>query len=64
MKVQVDKDICIGCGACHAICSDVFNINEDGLSEVVVETVPEEQKPFVIDAIESCPTEAILKIED
>ena len=63
MKFKVDKDICIGCGACNAICPDVFEINDDGLSEVVVETVPEEQKESAIEAIESCPTEAIKEIE-
>ena len=64
MKVKVNQDNCIGCGACHAICCDVFNINDYGLSEVVVDTVPEDKEEYVIDAIESCPTEAIYKVED
>jgi len=64
MKVKVEQDICIGCGACQAICPDVFEINDDGLSQAVVENVPEENKDDVIEAIESCPTEAIKEIEE
>lgn len=59
MKVIVDKDLCIGCGACQAICRDVFEIKDDGLSEVIVETVNEKNKEEVLEAIESCPTDAI-----
>ena len=28
MKVKVNQDACIGCGACAAIAEDVFEINE------------------------------------
>ena len=59
MKVIVDKDLCIGCVACQAICRDVFEIKDDGLSEVIVETVNEKNKEEVLEAIESCPTDAI-----
>lgn len=59
MKVIVDKDLCIGCGACQAICPDVFEINDDGLSEVVESVIQDKNKEEVVEAIESCPTEAI-----
>ena len=36
MKVKVNKDACIGCGACASICPDVFELNDEGLSEVKV----------------------------
>ena len=58
MKVIVDKDLCIGCGACQAICPEVFEIN-DGLSEVVKDEIDSKHEEEVIEAIESCPTEAI-----
>ena len=28
MKVKVNRDSCIGCGACAAICDDVFEIDD------------------------------------
>ena len=59
MKVKVNQESCIGCGACVAICEDVFDFNEDGLSEAKVETVPEDMRDQVQEAKESCPTGAI-----
>ena len=58
MKFEVDKEACIGCGACTSIAPDVFEIGDDGLAEVVKDNIGEE-KEDVIDASESCPTEAI-----
>jgi ferredoxin len=34
VKVEVDQDKCIGCGACAALCPDVFEIESDGKSHV------------------------------
>ena len=59
MKVKVNKDACIGCGACEPICRDVFEINDEGLSETKVEEVKEELQDEVRDAADSCPTGAI-----
>ena len=59
MKVKVNKDACIGCGACAAICDEVFEINDEGLSEAKVEEVKEELQDEVRDAADSCPTGAI-----
>ncbi len=69
MKVKVNKDACIGCGACAAICDEVFELNDEGLSEVKVEensenkeefiSVKEELQDEVRDAADSCPTGAI-----
>lgn len=64
MKVKVNQDACIGCGACEAICPDVFRINDEGLSSTVVEEVNEELKNDVVDAIESCPTAAIEEVNE
>ena len=30
MEVKVNRDACIGCGACAAICPDVFEIDDEG----------------------------------
>ena len=72
MKVKVNKDACIWCGACASICPDVFELNDEGLSEVKVEeenkekeekeefvSVKEELQDEVRDAADSCPTGAI-----
>ena len=59
MKVKVNRDSCIGCGACAAICDDVFEIDDEGLSTVKKEEVDDDKKQEVQDAADSCPTGAI-----
>lgn len=61
MKVKVNKEACIGCGACAAICDKVFVIDDEGLSKVVKPEVKKEDEQAVKDAIESCPTGAIVE---
>ncbi len=59
MKVKVNQDACIGCGACAAICPDHFELNDEGLSVVTEETITKEKEDDVRDAVDSCPTGAI-----
>ena len=59
MKAKVNKDACIGCGACQMIAPEVFEINDDGVSEVIMNEIDEDQKDEVASAVESCPTGAI-----
>ena len=63
MKVKVNKESCIGCGACAAICEDVFEIGDDGLSQAKVDVVPEDKEDAAREAMESCPTAAIEEIK-
>ena len=65
MKFKVNKDACIGCGACQAICEDVFEINDDGYATAKdVEVTDEEVKEDAISAMEGCPTSAIEEIDE
>lgn len=60
MKINVNKDACIGCGACAAICDDVFEIDDEGLSVAKVDEVEDDElKQAVQDSADSCPTGAI-----
>lgn len=59
MKVKVNEDACIGCGACAAIADEVFEISDEGLSVVIVDEVSEDEIDNTKEAIESCPTGAI-----
>lgn len=63
MKLKVNEDLCIGCGACCATCDEVFKFNEDGFAQVKVDEVPKEYEEDAIDAKEGCPTNAIEEIE-
>lgn len=59
MNVKVNNNACIGCGACAAICPDVFEITDDGYAKAKVEVVAEDKKEEVVEAQEGCPTSAI-----
>lgn len=48
---------CIGCSACVAISSDVFELNDDGLS--IVKSCDTYEWKDVDDAIAACPVTAI-----
>jgi len=62
MKVKVDQDLCIACGVCIDLCSEVFDWNGQGLSHAKVEEVPAELESCVKEAMESCPVNAIKEI--
>lgn len=64
MKAKVNKDLCIGCGACQAIVPEVFEIGDDGLAQAITEEINEDLKDDVLDAVDGCPTSAIEKIEE
>ena len=64
MKVVVNQDACIGCGACVSICDEAFEIADNGLSTCKIEgEVSEELEQPVKDAMDSCPTGAIVLAE-
>ena len=65
MKFKVDKDSCIGCGACQAICEEVFEITDDGYATAKdVEVKDKDVKENAISAMEGCPTSAIIEVKD
>lgn len=59
MKASVNKDACIGCGACTVSCPEVFEIGDEGTAVAKVAEVPEDAKNAAVEAKEGCPTSAI-----
>lgn len=64
MKIKVNQDLCIGCGACQAIASDLFEIDDNGMAVEIVSEVSEEFLEDAKDAIEGCPVDAIYELND
>ena len=64
MKVVVNRDNCIGCGACEAICPKVFQLDDEGLSKVICEDFTNVNEEDVVEAKESCPTSAIEEVKE
>jgi len=59
MIAKVDRNKCIGCGSCEAICPEVFRMDGEGLAEVCANPVPAEAEEAAKEAAESCPVGAI-----
>lgn len=68
MRVFINKEGCIGCGACEAICPEVFKLLEDGKSGIVEKyrqgdpdngVVGKDLASCVENAKASCPVEVI-----
>lgn len=56
-KLIVEKDLCIGCGACMSIDPDHFDWDDENLSEAISQDNLDSNN--LQNAIESCPTNAI-----
>ncbi len=59
MKALVDKETCIGCGLCPSICSEVFEMQDDGKAGVIADPVPQGSEDSAKEAEVSCPVNAI-----
>lgn len=57
VKVPVVNPSCIGCSACVAISPEVFELNDEWLSEVVA--LDSYEGKWVEDSIAACPVDAI-----
>lgn len=61
----VDKETCIACGACGAAAPGIFDYDDEGLAEVILDNntgtiaVDEELYDDLLDAHDGCPTESI-----
>ncbi len=65
MKVNVIKDKCIGCGNCVSLTESlVFDFNDEGLAETIIDEINEDMEETVKDAIKQCPTEAIVEVNE
>ena len=61
MKVRIDYDLCMGDRNCSKVCPEVFEYDEDQLiSRVLVEEVPEHLQELVEKAARECAPGAII----
>lgn len=60
MKAKVISEKCIGCGSCVSLTNQkIFDFNDEGIAEVIVDDIKDEDAKTVETAIEYCPTQAI-----
>ena len=53
--VSINKETCIGCGACVSTCPEVFEMGDDGKAKVKAQ----KDSPCVKKATDECPVKAI-----
>jgi ferredoxin len=72
-KIQLEREKCIGCGSCQALCPKYFEIQEDGKSHIKdaakqpaspsqggdVEEIEVEKLECAEPAAEACPVQCI-----
>lgn len=64
MKATVDRDTCISCGLCVSICPNVFEMDDEDIAIVKVDTIDVQDEEDAIEAADQCPVSAIEIIED
>lgn len=55
MKITINKNLCIGCGSCAAVCNEVFELGKDGKAKVKAQ----KNLSCVKEAKDICPVGAI-----
>lgn len=60
MNISVNRELCIGCGACVATCPDNFEMDNENKAIIKTTSVSDELKKCSKEAAESCPVDAII----
>ncbi len=63
-KIQVDQDLCIGCGACVNLCPDIFELDDSGKSQVITDANCDSCNCDCGMIVDSCPVGAIKVSEE
>lgn len=58
MKVQVNEELCVGCGLCADTCAEAF-LMEENKAKVKINPVPTGSEGCCKKVKEDCPVEAI-----
>ena len=64
MKIEADRERCIGAGMCVMTAEEVFDQDDEGIVVVLDAEVPVEHAAAVARAVASCPSGALRWIDD
>jgi ferredoxin len=63
-KIVLDETRCTGLGICEAMAADYFEVQDDGSLAILKADVCDADLAEVRSAVASCPTEALLLVEE
>jgi ferredoxin len=63
MRIDADRDLCIGSGNCVLTAEDVFDQDDSAIVVLLTETPTPAQDGRVRDAIARCPSRALSMVE-
>jgi ferredoxin len=64
-KIKLERELCIGCGSCAAVCPKHFEMSDDGKSHIIgtekkeIEELEVEKAECAETAAETCPVQCI-----
>jgi len=58
-KITLDKEECIGCGACTVIAPNLFKLEDEGKCIIIKPEINNKDHDLAVEAAESCPVECI-----
>ncbi|HWD05788.1 MAG TPA: ferredoxin [Amycolatopsis sp.] len=64
MKITVDRSKCTALGICESVAPDLFEVQDDGSLTIIDDRPGAEFRQAALDAVEGCPTGALLVEED
>ncbi|GLZ47250.1 ferredoxin [Actinomycetospora sp. NBRC 106375] len=64
MKIEANRDICIGAGNCVLAAEDVFDQDDDAIVEVLEDHPSPDQETEVRNAVAQCPSGALSLVDD
>ncbi len=64
MRIEADRDVCIGAGMCVMSAPEVFDQDDDGIVVVLAAEVTTEHAGAAARAVASCPSGALRRIDD
>ncbi len=60
MKIEVNQDMCIGCGLCTNIAQNLFSMNDEGKAKAIDIEITDKDQLLAEESVNSCPVSAII----
>ena len=63
MRIEADRERCVGSGTCEMLAPDVFEVDDEGILAVLEPEPGDDDVPAVRDAVQACPTRALTLVD-